>query len=552
MRLGKKSTVAKWLPVMVLAFCVGGMLSTSNVAGVETSVQAPVPEALGPFLGDSAVGAVATPSTFPEIDISQVVEEVKKVPIGYEVDLETLEFLKANPPLLPSFGPIHVNDLSDLIEKPQPNAPSLPTNFQGITYTGLIPPDNGTAAGPNHVVEMVNSSWRAFTKTGTAATVLIPFCGSGGWWSSVLPSGVTHCFDPKILYDQFSGRWVMLAVAQRESPQGSWYLLATSWTSDPTGNWCIWALDATLDGSNPTSNWADYPGLGVDNQAIYITSNQFTFSNDVFKYSKLRILDKRQLYNNTCGRVRWRDFWNLKNTDGSQAFTVQPAHTFGTPGVEYLINSNSTSGSSVTLWSLINPLTSPRLTRVSVRVGSYRLPPHADQCGGATPIHTGDARLLNAVYRNGSLWTAHTIACPSDSSKACLRLIRIAPRGPTVLDDFAFGNPPAGFYYYYPAVMTDGSDNVYVVFNRSSSSECVGIRYTGRLSSEPPNTLQGSAELKGGLGSYVRSDDRDRNRWGDYSGIAPDPVDTRSVWIAGEYVSATNTWATWIGRLTLP
>jgi hypothetical protein len=41
-----------------------------------------------------------------------------------------------------------------------------------------------------------------------------------------------------------------------------------------------------------------------------------------------------------------------------------------------------------------------------------------------------------------------------------------------------------------------------------------------------------------------------RNRWGDYSGIAPDPADTNSVWVAGEYASATNVWATWIGLVT--
>jgi len=245
-----------------------------------------------------------------------------------------------------------------------------------------------------------------------------------------------------------------------------------------------------------------------------------------FQYSKLRILGKAQLYNNTCSAVSWWDFWGLRNPDNSLASTVQPAHTFGTPGVEYLVNSYSISGSSVTLWSLTDPLGYPNLTRVGVPVGSYSLPPYASQCGGGIPIHTGDARLLNAIYRNGVIWTVHTVQC-DNGSRSCIRLLRINPTGPTVLDDFAWGM--TGYFYYYPAVMLDASNNIYVVFNRSSTSECVGIRYTGRLSSEPANYLQPSAQLKGGVANYVRLDPSGRNRWGDYSGVSIDAGDPSRV-----------------------
>lgn len=84
--------------------------------------------------------------------------------------------------------------------------------------------------------------------------------------------------------------------------------------------------------------------------------------------------------------------------------------------MEYLLNSRSNSGNSVTLWSLTNPVsTSPTLIKANVPVASYSLPPDASQCGGATALDTGDARLLNAVYRNGSLWTTQTIAWGSES-----------------------------------------------------------------------------------------------------------------------------------------
>jgi hypothetical protein len=384
-----------------------------------------------------------------------------------------------------------------------------------------------------------------------AATNLVPFCGTGGWWTPVLPSGITYCFDPKVVYDQHSGRWVILAVAYDPGTQRSWYLLSTSFSSDPTGNWCLWSLNATLDGSNPTTNWADYPGLGVDNQAIYITSNQFSFSG-FYQYTKLRILGKSQLYSNTCGGVSWWDFWNLQYAGGGTAFTVHPAHTFGAPGAEYLVASRSGSGSGVTLFTLTNPLGSPpTLTNANVATQSYSLPPTAEQCLNATRINTGDSRLLNAVYRAGRLSTAHTSTCPSDTSKSCVHLLEINPATAAATYDAFYGAWTTGWYYYYPAIMPDQSGNLHLVFNRSrsnadTSAGCVELRQSGKLASE--TAIQASAGLKAGTSSYVSIDSYNRNRWGDYSGIAPDPVDADAVWMAGEYVSSTNIWSTWIGQ----
>ncbi len=520
----------------------------------------------------SAKGTPKTPATYvgEGQEVPESLPPAMEAPLGYEFDLQTLKRLKTTAPALKGVRPVAVDDASpnrtpagsvkgskrgaatdvkDATPEKSPAAPSFPAptpalSFEGIYDTGSHPPDNGTAAGPNHVLEMVNPAWRAFAKDGTPVTPMIPFCGSGGWWTSDLPGGVTWCFDPRVIYDQFEDRWVMLAVAMTNTQDQSWYLLATSYTSDPTGGWCTWSLDATIDGMNPTDNWADFPGLGLDNQAIYISSNQFSIA-DLFQYSKVRILGKTQLYNNSCGGVSGWDWWGLTNTDSSLAFTMQPAHTFGTPGVEYLVNSRSGSGNSITLWSLTNPLGNPpTLTKVNIPVSSYSAPPDASQCNSATPIDTTDARLQNAIFRDGYLWTAHTI---ERGSYTGARLLRIEPVTPSVLEDFVFGLD--GYFYYFPAVTVDGEGNIYTVFNRSSVGECVGIRYAGRPSPDPPNTFPPSAQLQGGLSGYVRLDTLGRNRWGDYSGIAADPIQSNAVWVAGEYVAATNVWSTRIGRL---
>lgn len=510
----------------VLWACVGVLVASSAPRAQETSAP-----------GHSVVEGkpASTSDSFPSVGEEGGVP--REAPIGYEFD--DIDRLKGQPtePLGPP--PAAADDLGALLQEPQPAAPGRVTHFAGIGATGWIPPDPILAAGPNHLVAAVNSSWAIFTKAGSKqfqATLT-------SWFSSVLPAGVNP-FDPKVIYDQHSSRWILLAVATKSSTQQAWYLLSTSDDSDPNGTWCRWALDATLDGATPSTNWADYPGLGLDNTAIYLTSNQFSFPG-AFQYVKLRTLGKAQLYNNTCGPVNWWDFTNLTNTDGTKAFTVQPAHTFGTPGVEYLINSRSGSGNSVTLWSLTNPLGAPpTLTKVNVPVSSYSLPPDAQQPGGATRIDTGDARLMNVVYRNGSVYTAHAIAW-NMATESRARYLRIDPTGPTVTLDEAFGTP--GFFYYYPVVMVDGSGNIVTVFNRSSVSEFAGIRWTGRKLGDA--AFQPSAQLKAGVASYVALDSIGRNRWGDYNGIALDPNDSKQVWIFSEYVAAANTWGTWIGSV---
>jgi hypothetical protein len=101
-----------------------------------------------------------------------------------------------------------------------------------------------------------------------------------------------------------------------------------------------------------------------------------------------------------------------QNADGSLAFTVQPGHTFGAPNVQSLVNSVYPTTASppnvLTLWSVTNPLATATLTRRSITVTPFSLPPDANQRGGGTPLDSGDVRVLNAVFRGGSVWCALT------------------------------------------------------------------------------------------------------------------------------------------------
>ena len=178
-------------------------------------------------------------------------------------------------------------------------------------------------------------------------------------------------FDPKLLYDQHAARWVLLAVAFRTNPNASVFLPSVSATANPLGQWRNYALDATKDGTTSTGNWADFPALGVDAHALYLTANMFAFAGG-FQYQDPHRPEGRPDWG---GPAPFFDLVKMQNPDNSMAFTVQPCQTSGAPQVEYLVNSRFPSGSALTLWRIANPTAGPTLTRTSVATSAYTLPP---------------------------------------------------------------------------------------------------------------------------------------------------------------------------------
>ncbi len=431
---------------------------------------------------------------------------------------------------------------SPLSTGPAAAAPSSLTNFPGISATGWQPPDCTFAAGPSHVLASVNATVAVYPKTGGAPLKQITLTS---WFSNVI-SGA-KIFDPKALYDQHAGRWVLLAVALGPGSTDSFFLLSVSKTNDPLGGWFNYKMDAKKDGTTATSNWADYPGLGVDGQALYLTANMFSFGGS-FQYAKIRVVPKTGPYSG--GAAAFFDFVKMKNADGSMAFTIQPSHTYGAPSVEYLVNSvyPSSTGTQKTLslWSLKNPTTTPTLSRQSITTDPFSLPPDAVQKGGGTPLDTGDTRVLNAVFRGGSVWCALTTAHNwGGGNVSSLHWFQINATSGALTQQGVFG--ASGFHYFYPAVMPDSNGNMTMVFSRSGASEFASIRYTGRKAAEPIGQLQASALLKAGVANYLGLDSFGRNRWGDYAGVGNDPSDALKTWIYSMYAVAGNNWATQIG-----
>jgi hypothetical protein len=412
---------------------------------------------------------------------------------------------------------------------PSPLAPNVGTTFDGLGQNGWIPYDAAICVGPSHIVVMTNSQWVVYDRNGTVVRAATQFTN---WWSGYAGNAP---FDPRCVYDAGGARFIMASVSK--SSTQSLYHLSVSQTADPTGAWWNYNLNARLDGATNTSNWADFPGLGYDDNSIYLTSNQFTLSNNSFQYVKVRVLDKAVAMSGAP--LSWADFVNMLNADGTKAFTLQPSRTLSASTTLYLLNNRSASGSNVTLWRITGGPSAPTLTRqATVTIGSYSIPPDAAQPGTSTLVATNDCRISDSVaWRNGILHAAFTEAF---SGRSAVRYLRIDTNSNSLLKDITYTQ--TGVYYYFPAVTDDAAGNMYLVLSRSASTEYASAYFTGMTPQD--TTIQSSTLAKAGVSTNTSG------RWGDYSGIANDPADSLNVVGYVGWANTSNRWATRIFNMT--
>jgi len=171
-----------------------------------------------------------------------------------------------------------------------PSAPPIPldppttlSSFAGLGDNNTsIPPDTMGAVGPNHLMIMLNTQVRIQNKTGAnLSTVTLDTFWTSGTGLSGNP------FDPLIIYDSLSNRWMAIVDADsRQATSSVWF--AISDTSDPTGNWTFYGIDA----DSGDTLWADFPDIGVNSTWIAITNNMFTNALDIFSGAAMWVIDK--------------------------------------------------------------------------------------------------------------------------------------------------------------------------------------------------------------------------------------------------------------------
>jgi hypothetical protein len=445
--------------------------------------------------------------------------------------------------------------------------PHLPvdskTKFGGIGASGYIPPDpniavgkNDTVTGVGYVVQLVNSQFAVFDKTGKLITGPVSL---SSLWSS-LPGGggcaSNNAGDPVVQYDASAangeGRWLVTQLGSTSGPTYS-ECIAVSQTKNPSGAYYLYSYPFG-------NNLNDYPKFGVwptaSNSAYLASYNLFangqTFTGaQLCAYNRDALLKGDTLPPAICFPVADGNFLP-SDLDGP----TPPAD--GTPGVFLNFQTASTLRQYQFTPNFAAPLTTILNGPIDIPVASF-----AQACNGGTCIvqpnsnkldSLGDRLMYRLAYRmfsdHASMVVNHSVTAGSSVGVRWYELQ--APLAtPTQFSLYQQGTfAPDAAYRWMGSAAMDGAGNIAIGYSKSSSSVYPSIAITSRTPAMPLGTMGTETILQAGAGAQTTY-----NRWGDYTALRIDPSDDTTFWYTNEYYTKNSpffnfNWSTAIASFT--
>lgn len=437
-------------------------------------------------------------------------------------------------------------------------------------------------------------------------------------------------FDPKILYDRFNDRFIFVTQANAFDPTSA-TLVATSQTGNPLGLWNRYSIDVDATATASGGAWADYPSIGFNKNWIVISINRFGFGNVAgFQGPSIYVINKTTAYAGTLGVVSvFEDSFtsgclNLPTAEQQAValgcgFTYVPAITEdNTTNDEYLTEDWDSGSGQLRMTKVTGTQVAPVLTvgyqfpqstyawrfNSSLIAGSGGYLPQRQQNvflqSGSRPT-ANDSRIQNAVLRNGSFWTTHTVFLARIQTPAGIAVggtgnpdIRAAVQWwqiDPLIENSTAGTPPIqreviadpradnchngvdgqragcattnqkGDFYAYPTISVNALNDVLIGYSRFSPFTLPKAAYSFRAAGDPQNTMRDSMVFREGQGNYnIGAGSPFNIRWGDFSATMVDPVNDTDFWTIQEYAldqreffgpgGFAGLWSTWWGLIT--
>jgi hypothetical protein len=430
------------------------------------------------------------------------------------------------------------------------------SNFEGVSdgaqaaQSGYLvaPPDTNGAVGDTQYVQWVNLAFAVFDKK--TGNISGPYAGDTLWKGFGGPCENDNDGDPIVQYDKAGNRWVMTQFAVASGPP-YYQCVAVSTTSDATGSYYRYMFPLA---GFPDFN--DYPKLGIWPDAYYMSFNMFQPPSYFFSGAKACAMESSKMLTGDpdAGMQCFQFDTSVDSLLPSDlgGTTAPPA---GSP--DYFMNFGS---NKLNLWKFHVDWTNPSLTTF---IGPVTIPVAAfsEACKGGTCIpqygtsqkldSLGDRLMYRLAYRNfgdhESLVVNHSITA---GSSVGVRWYEIRSPGatPTVYQQGTYA--PDSNYRWMGSIAMDKVGNIALGYSVSSSSMYPAIRYTGRVPTDAPGTMEAESSIVEGTGSQTRS----LSRWGDYSAISVDPVDDCTFWYTNQYLKTSGTfnWSTRIASFRFP
>ena len=426
------------------------------------------------------------------------------------------------------------------------------TGPQGTFTVNAAPPDTNGAVGPNHYVQIVNTDYAVFDKSGAAVfgpvTINTLWSGFGGLCQT------DNDGDPTVRYDRMADRWIIQQFAVTGANGGSTPFLecfAVSTSGDPTGSFNRFSFSY--------SAFPDYPKLSVWPDAYYLTVNQFNAAGTQFLGANVAALNRSQML---AGQSTTRVSFNAPTSVASLLAADLDSATLPPAGEPDFVLSLGASANTLAAFEFHVDFATPAN---STFTGPTSLATNAftDACGSSgtcipqsgtsTQLDSlGDRLMFRLAYRNfgdhEALVASHSVTSGSSVGVRWYEL-RVTSGSPTIFQQGTYA--PDATFRFMPSIALDQSGDIALGFSASSSSTHPSIRYTGRLPGDAAGTMgQGEGTVITGAGSQNGG----LTRWGDYSALTVDPADDCTFWYTNEYIPANGSfnWRTRIGSFRFP
>jgi hypothetical protein len=474
-------------------------------------------------------------------------------------ELDEMEPVRPNPhvdrlnrvPVTPSAD--IVQGLAGLVAIPPPvqDFEGQGAGLAGTAFGGY-PPDTDGAVGPNHYVQVVNTSVAVFSKTGT---VMMGPMSTSMVWTGFPGICATDGFgDGVVRYDQLADRWVISQFAFTLSggnPVAPFIqCIAISTTGDPTGTYARYQYSFNSDLN-------DYPKIALWPDGYYITYNMFADASS-FSTSRVCAMDRTKMLaadpnaTTQCFDTGPNYFGILvADLDGK---TKPPA---GAPAHMIALDTST----SLAYWQLHIDFATPAnstlsATPQSIAVSNFTTLCNGGGCvpakGGETLGSLGDRAMNRFVYRtfndHESLLLSHSVSAGTSGGVRWYE-VRDATT-PTLFQSGTFA--PDTTYRWMPSIAMDAVGEIALLYTQSSSTSFPSIKFTARAATDPLGTMGYSeGTLQAGTGAQKNGG----GRWGDYASLNIDPTDDCTFWATHEYYAtstANNVWSTRIGSFVLP
>jgi hypothetical protein len=423
--------------------------------------------------------------------------------------------------------------------------PTLKTfSFNGVSQTvacDCAPPDPHGAVGKSHFVQVTNSHLDIYTIA--APPVLVKSVTLSDFFGET-----DFLFDPRVVYDPIWNRWIIIATRSSNSATDPVhkFRLAVSTTGNPTGNYHIYSVNFG-GGVFKNGDFWDYPQLGFDQDAVFITGNIFTYAG-AFRTTPMMPIAKARLYNGLGFSAPI--FTGLAPTLAPPLVQDQNANA-------YFVAAND--GTSLHLYrgtNLSNPLEATLVLQANVPVSAYTAPHDAAQPGTAVKLDTGDGRFVNASSQVGdSLWNVHSIDIHGFSTPTFYQIDTEGAGANTIKQHGVFF-ASATSHDWNASIAANVLGEAFVNWSSTDPSRfsdaAMGnaqVRFSGRQPDDPPGVIPAGSVLFQSPTFYQTA------RWGDYSAVSLQPnangtcAANRRAWVTNQKTNGTKTWGTRIGRI---